>query len=71
MNKFGTRFVAPLMALVLIAFCSSKADAVVLDRIVATVNGHVILQSDWQDAVRFEAFAAADQRSQFSAADQK
>jgi peptidyl-prolyl cis-trans isomerase SurA len=28
----------------------------VIDRIVATVNGHVILQSDWDDAVRFEAF---------------
>lgn len=28
----------------------------VIDRIVATVNGHMILQSDWDDAVRFEAF---------------
>jgi hypothetical protein len=28
----------------------------IVDRIVATVNGHVILQSDWDDAVRFEAF---------------
>src|SRR5437764_3978891 len=27
-----------------------------LDRIVATVNTHVILQSDWDDEVRFEAF---------------
>jgi peptidyl-prolyl cis-trans isomerase SurA len=31
----------------------SAAD--IIDRIVATVNGHVILQSDWDDAVRFEA----------------
>jgi peptidyl-prolyl cis-trans isomerase SurA len=28
----------------------------VIDRIVATVNGHIILQSDWDDAVRYEAF---------------
>jgi peptidyl-prolyl cis-trans isomerase SurA len=28
----------------------------VLDRIVAKVNGHIILESDWEDAVRFEAF---------------
>lgn len=28
----------------------------IIDRIVATVNGHVILLSDWDDAVRFEAF---------------
>jgi peptidyl-prolyl cis-trans isomerase SurA len=34
--------------------CARAAD--VVDRIVATVNGHVILQSDWDDAVRFEAF---------------
>jgi peptidyl-prolyl cis-trans isomerase SurA len=27
----------------------------VIDRIIATVNGHVILQSDWDDAVRFKA----------------
>ena len=29
----------------------------VIDRIVATVNGHVILQSDWDDAIRLEALA--------------
>jgi hypothetical protein len=29
-----------------------------LDRMVATVNNHVILQSDWDDEVRFECFMA-------------
>ena len=33
----------------------SARAADVIDRIVATVNGHVILESDWDDAVRFEA----------------
>jgi hypothetical protein len=28
----------------------------IIERIVAVVNGHMILQSDWDDAVRFEAF---------------
>ncbi len=28
----------------------------IIDRIVATVNGHIILQSDWDDAARYEAF---------------
>jgi peptidyl-prolyl cis-trans isomerase SurA len=28
----------------------------VLDRIVATVNGHIILQSDWDEALRCQAF---------------
>ena len=31
------------------------ARAEVIDRIVATVNGHIILQSDWNDALRYEA----------------
>ena len=29
-----------------------------IDRIVATVNGHIILQSDWEDALRYEAFSS-------------
>jgi hypothetical protein len=29
-----------------------------LDRIVATVNTHAILQSDWDDEIRFEAFVS-------------
>ena len=28
----------------------------IIDRIVATVNGHAILQSHWEDAIRYEAF---------------
>lgn len=27
----------------------------IIDRIVATVNGHILLQSDWDDAIRYEA----------------
>jgi peptidyl-prolyl cis-trans isomerase SurA len=42
-----------LILLATITACMFGAD--VIDRIVATVNGHVILQSDWDDAVRFEA----------------
>jgi peptidyl-prolyl cis-trans isomerase SurA len=41
--------------LVLFASAASARPADVIDRIVATVNGHVILQSDWDDAVRFDA----------------
>jgi peptidyl-prolyl cis-trans isomerase SurA len=29
----------------------------IIDRIVATVNGHIILQSDWDDALNYEAFS--------------
>lgn len=31
----------------------------VIDRIVANVNGHILLQSDWEEELAFEAFANA------------
>jgi hypothetical protein len=43
----------------------------VLDRIVATVNNHIILQSEWQDAVRYEAFVAGRALDRVQAADRK
>src|SRR6202171_1928908 len=30
----------------------------VIDRIVATVNGHIILLSDWEDSLRYKAFSS-------------
>jgi peptidyl-prolyl cis-trans isomerase SurA len=41
-----------------VAFLSAPAAAVpaeVIDRIIATVNGHIILQSDWDEALCYEA----------------
>jgi peptidyl-prolyl cis-trans isomerase SurA len=43
----------------------------ILDRIVATVNGHIILQSDWDDAVRCEAFMAGRPLDQITPKDRK
>ena len=43
-------YTVPFLAL---AFSASAAE--VIDRIVATVNGHIILQSDWEDSLRYEA----------------
>src|SRR4029077_275370 len=43
----------------------------VLDRIVATVNNHIILQSEWQDAVRYEAFVAGRRPDQLQPGDSK
>lgn len=40
----------------LLAAASTARAGDVIDRIVATVNGHIILQSDWDDAVRYQAF---------------
>jgi peptidyl-prolyl cis-trans isomerase SurA len=43
----------------------------VVDRIVATVNGHIILQSDWEDALRFEAFTSNRSLNQLTPEDRK
>jgi peptidyl-prolyl cis-trans isomerase SurA len=43
----------------------------IVDRIVATVNGHIILQSDWEDALRFEAFTSNRSTAQLTAEDRK
>jgi peptidyl-prolyl cis-trans isomerase SurA len=42
------------------------ARAEVIDRIVATVNGRIILQSDWNDALEFEALLSGRSVGDFS-----
>lgn len=46
-----------VIAILLAGIPGQLRAADIIDRIVATVNGHVILQSDWDDTVRFEALA--------------
>jgi len=43
----------------------------ILDRIVATVNGHLILQSDWDDALRYQALVDGRALDQFLPAERK
>jgi peptidyl-prolyl cis-trans isomerase SurA len=43
----------------------------VIDRIVATVNGRIILQSDWDDALCYEALLNGRSLSQFSGDDRR
>jgi peptidyl-prolyl cis-trans isomerase SurA len=38
-----------------LVFAPGRAAGEVIDRIIATVNGHVILQSDWDEALCYEA----------------
>jgi peptidyl-prolyl cis-trans isomerase SurA len=59
-----------LGALGLFSLLPCRAVAEVLDRIVARVNGHIILQSDWQDAVHFEAFLNDRPPEQVSSAEE-
>jgi peptidyl-prolyl cis-trans isomerase SurA len=45
--------------------------AEVIDRIIATVNGHVILQSDWDEALCYEALLSNRPLSQFTDDDRR
>ena len=43
----------------------------VLDRMIATVNGHAILQSDWDDELRYECFMSGRSVHDLSAEDRR
>jgi sulfur carrier protein ThiS len=43
----------------------------IVDRIVANVNGHVVLQSDWEDEIAFEAFSNARDPESFTSDERK
>jgi sulfur carrier protein ThiS len=63
-------FPLALTALVLLANLSLQAGDVI-DRIVATVNGRPILQSDWEDAISYEAFINGRRLEKLAAEDRK
>jgi hypothetical protein len=55
----------------LLTLASGPSAAEVIDRIVATVNGHVILLSDWEDSLRYEAFSSGHPLERMTAEDRK
>lgn len=63
----------PVVALVLLvsALTPALASSEVIDRIVATVNGRVILQSDWDDALCYQALLTNRTLSQFNDDDRR
>ncbi len=52
-------------------FVPASASAEVIDRIVATVNGRIILQSDWDEALYYEALLTSRSVSQFTDDDRR
>jgi SurA N-terminal domain len=74
MMKLGTvtaaRLAATATALSMALAISSFAGSIV-DRIVTTVNGHVVLQSDWEEEVAFEAFSAGRDPDSFTGDERK
>src|SRR5580693_7517293 len=65
------RFCSFVCAFALLAGPSTSWAGEVLDRIVATVNGHIILQSDWDDALRCQAFEDGRSLDQLPPAEHK
>ncbi len=48
-----------------------RGSAEVIDRIIATVNGHIILQSDWDEALCYEALLTNRNLDQFTDDDRR
>lgn len=65
------RVVAVALLLFGAVLARPAAGGEVIDRIVATVNGHIILQSDWNDALRYEALLSARPLNQFTEEDRR
>jgi peptidyl-prolyl cis-trans isomerase SurA len=74
-NRLHTLTATTLAAVALLfaVFCLAprQTAAQVIDRIVATVNGHVILQSDWDEALCYEALLTDRKLAQFSDDDRR
>jgi peptidyl-prolyl cis-trans isomerase SurA len=58
---------AVLTALLMLVTLHSTAE--IIDRVVANVNGHVVLQSDWEQELAFESFSDGRDPNSFSKAD--
>ena len=72
MRLYSKTIVTVLGLLLLWSAVGLRASAgEVIDRIVATVNGSIILQSDWNDALRYEALLSARPLSEFTDEDRR
>jgi hypothetical protein len=59
-----------LVALILLTTARLRAGEI-LDQMVATVNGHAILESDWDDELRYECFMSGRSLRDLSAEDRR
>ena len=58
------------IALILALVASALAGQIV-DRVITSVNGHVVLQSDWEQEVAFEALADGRDPESFTAEERR
>jgi peptidyl-prolyl cis-trans isomerase SurA len=68
---FRNTFAVVTLMLLLSALALPASAGDVIDRIVATVNGHIILQSDWNDALCYEALLSGKPVDQFTDDDRR
>jgi hypothetical protein len=61
----------PFLGLVILITAACACAGSIIDRIVATVNGHIILQSDWDEAVSYEWFVNGRPLDQLTLQDRK
>jgi len=74
MDRVRSRKMIALVALAILMSALSLPAAhagQVIDRIVATINGHIILQSDWDEAMCYEALLNGRAINQFSNEDRR
>jgi hypothetical protein len=72
--KFEITGIVRLGALVIglsLALAVQAAAGPIIDRVVANVNGHVVLQSDWEQEVAFEALSNGRDPDSFTAIERK
>lgn len=63
--------IAWAITVLLVASPPLVAAGEVLDRLVATVNGHALLESDWEDEVRYECFMSGRPLGEVTSRDRK
>jgi peptidyl-prolyl cis-trans isomerase SurA len=71
MKSFLTKTAAIASLALLLGLLAPLHAAEVIDRIIATVNGHVILQSDWDEALCYEALLSNRPLSRFTEDDRR
>jgi hypothetical protein len=66
-GNFSKPLIAAVFLLALMVCASLSAE--IVDRVVANVNGHAVLQSDWEQEIAFEGFSDARDPNSFSRAE--
>jgi peptidyl-prolyl cis-trans isomerase SurA len=71
MKRLCAHSVIALAVLALLLSISTRGRAEIIDQIVATVNGHIILQSDWNEELRYEALLNGRPLAEFTDEERK